>query len=247
MIRKNPNAARKPAQALALTGLVMLLAAASAGCMRKGETTGSIAPADLRDRHPIVLRDAPKTLDVFVGRAGTGLDDRQSDDVAAFGAGYRKSGRGALMAQIPSGTGRDRAASQTMAAVRSVLARNGVSAVNISTYHPADPTLAAPIRLTYATLQAQVPNQCGIWDEDAGVSSFKQDAENAPMRNFGCSYQTNLAAQIADPLDLVRGRQEGRIDTVKRMGAIDKLREGKDPSTEYRQEATKINNAVGSN
>jgi pilus assembly protein CpaD len=54
-----------------------------------------------------------------------------------------------------------------------------------------------------------------------------------------------LAAQVADPIDLVRGRSEGRADIVKRMNAISKLREGKDPSTQYRQEQTSINSAVG--
>ena len=56
---------------------------------------------------------------------------------------------------------------------------------------------------------------------------------------------SNLAAQLADPLDLVRARSEGRLDTQKRMEAIKKLREGKDPSTQYRQEQTKVSDAVG--
>jgi type IV pilus biogenesis protein CpaD/CtpE len=37
-----------------------------------------------------------------------------------------------------------------------------------------------------------------------------------PYWNLGCAMQSNVASQIADPVDLVRGRQEGRIDTASR-------------------------------
>jgi pilus assembly protein CpaD len=56
-----------------------------------------------------------------------------------------------------------------------------------------------------------------------------------------------MAAQIADPVDLVRARPEGRIDTLKRQGNIEKLRQGKDPSTQYNSSPTQINQAVGAN
>jgi pilus assembly protein CpaD len=57
--------------------------------------------------------------------------------------------------------------------------------------------------------------------------------------------QSNVAAQVADPIDLVRGRAEGRPDSIRRGKVIDAIREGKDPSTQYRQEGTKINSSVG--
>jgi pilus assembly protein CpaD len=62
---------------------------------------------------------------------------------------------------------------------------------------------------------------------------------------LGCATQATFAAQVADPIDLVRARSEGRPDIAKRMGAITKLREGKDPSTEYRQQTPQINSTVG--
>jgi len=52
---------------------------------------------------------------------------------------------------------------------------------------------------------------------------------------------------VADPLDLARPRPEGPVDTIKRLNANQKLREGKDPSTIYTIEATQISNAVGGN
>jgi pilus assembly protein CpaD len=208
------------------------------GACAKGDISTSGVPVDIRERHPIVLRDAPRSLDVFVGRAGGGLDPRQADDVARFGADYRRSGKGGLVAEVPTGTGRDVATHDTLDGIRRSLARAGVSpgVLSVRTYRIADPGLASPIRLTYASLQAGLPHSCGQWPTDAS---------NEPYWNLGCASQANLAAQIADPLDLVRARGEGRLDTQKRMEAIRKLRDGKDPSTQYRQEQSAISTAVG--
>lgn len=225
----------------------LVLALALGACATKTDVTGSIAPSDVRERHPIVLRDAPRSLDVFVGRAGGGLDSRQAEDVAVFAGEYRRSGRGGLVAQVPTGTQREMATHDALNGIRKALARGGVSPASLSvrTYPVQDPGLASPIRLTFASLQAVVPHDCAQWTQDAGVSDWKHDMSNEPLWNFGCSNQATLAAQVADPIDLVRSRSEGRADIVKRMNAIGKLREGKDPSTQYRQETPQINSAVG--
>lgn len=229
-----------PPALLALAGAALLGA-----CTPKQYVSAPAIPSDLRERHPIVLRDAPRSLDVFVGRSGAGLDRRQAEDVAAFGRDYRLSGRGGMVAEVPQGTSRDIAAHDTLNAVRRTLAQAGVSSVSVRTYPVQDPGLASPIRLTFASLQAGLPHSCGQWLEDAGASSYKHSASNEPMWNFGCATQANFAAQVADPIDLVRSRDEGRLDTVKRMNAIEKLRQGKDPSTEYRQVTPSINSKVG--
>ncbi|RDJ26882.1 pilus assembly protein CpaD [Bosea caraganae] len=226
---------------------VLAMALMLGACASKADITGSIAPSDVRERHPIVLRDAPRSLDVFIGRAGGDLDSRQAEDVAAFAGEYRRSGRGGLVAQVPTGTQREMAAHDTLDGIRKALARGGVSpgALTVQTYPVRDPGLASTIRLTFASLQASVPHGCAQWSQDAGVSDWKHDASNESLWNFGCSNQALLAAQVADPIDLVRSRTEGRVDIVKRMNAITKLREGKDPSTQYRQETPQINSAVG--
>ncbi|MET3889666.1 pilus assembly protein CpaD [Bosea sp. OAE506] len=230
-------------------GLGIALAAATllGACAGKRDYAESGVPIDVRERHPIVLRDAPRSLDVFVGRAGGGLDERQAEDVAEFAREYRRSGKGGLVAQVPTGTRREMASHDTLNGIRSALTRAGVSgaALSVRTYPVADANLASPIRLTFASLQARLPHDCGQWPGDTGVSNWTEGMTNEPYWNFGCSSQATLAAQVADPIDLVRSRSEGRPDIAKRMGAIAKIREGKDPSTQYRQETPQINSTVG--
>jgi pilus assembly protein CpaD len=52
-----------------------------------------------------------------------------------------------------------------------------------------------------------------------------ENSENKHWANFGCSYQNNLAAQIANPADLLGPRQPGDIDAQNRSHAIDQYRD----------------------
>ncbi len=200
--------------------------------------TSSIGPLEISERHPIVLSDAPRSLELFPGPYG--LDGRQSNDLAIFLAEYREKGRSNLVIEAP---GNGHGAST----VRAALSRHGVPAHLVQTRHYAQPhySVAAPVRLSYAALRARVPHACDKYTHDFGMSNPGFSARNEPFWNLGCASQSNLAAQVADPLDLVRPRQEDRIDTIRRTNAIGKLRQGQDPSTQYRSEASQINRAVG--
>jgi pilus assembly protein CpaD len=223
---------------LTLASLMLPLGA----CAPDRVVTGSTYPMDYRERHPVVLTNAPRTLDVFVGG---GLDQRQRDDIAAFAAEYRSHGQGLVTADVPTGA---RAGSRNgLGPVREALAEAGVPGerVVVTSYPVSDPQLAAPIRLSFKRLQAKVASRCGLWPQDLGVSDVKTNAGNEPYWNLGCAMQTNVAAQTADPVDLVRGRTETRVDTMRRMSNIEKLRQGQDPSTQYTTKATTISNAVG--
>ena len=233
-------AARRPAArrlaALALLGLPL------SACMADKTVTASVYPRDYRERHPIVLKDAPRSLDVFT--AGASLDGRQREDVRAFAAEYLRSGNGPITAQVPAGLP---GAHRTFQAVRGALAEGGLpgTAIMVSSYQPSDPTLASPIRLSFAGMKAQVASKCGLWPQDLGVTDVGFNIRNEPYWNLGCATQANLAAQVADPVDLVRGRAEGRADTIRRAKVIDAMRQGKDPSIQYRQDGqNRINTQV---
>lgn len=220
-----------------------LLAAALAlllgACQADRATTGSIYPHDYRARHPIVLADAGRSLDVFPTGPGH-LDPRQRADVDAFLLEYRRYGRGGLLVEMPRGVAPSvgAAVERTGTAVRRMAAESGLtgSEVAVTGYAVANPGLAAPIRLSFQRMEARVADQCGLWPQDLGTASFVYDYSNRPNWNLGCAMQSTVAAQVADPVDLVRGRPEGRIDTVKRVRDIGQLRDGKDPSTTWRQD-----------
>ncbi len=216
-----------------------IVAALAGACKGEPATTGAIDTADYRARHPIVLADGNRSLDVFATGIGH-LDPRQAADVDAFMLEYRRYGRGGILMEVPQGLPAAQAAA--IARTAALLARrggeDGVASREIAaTVYPVTaPGLAAPIRLSFQRMQAKVADQCGLFPQDLGTSSFLYDYSNRPSWNLGCASQATLAAQVADPIDLVRGRPEGRIDTVRRVKDIGQLRDGKDPSTTWRQD-----------
>ncbi|GEP10923.1 CpaD family pilus assembly protein [Methylobacterium gnaphalii] len=224
---------------LALAALSLLGASLSACKSDRVDQTGSIYPHDVRARHAFVLAEGGRTLDIFPTGPGH-LDPRQAADLNAFLLEYRRYGRGQLTIDMPRGAGPivGAAAERTGVAVRRVMAENGVpkGAIVVADYLAADPSLASPVRLSFQRMEAKVASECGLWPQDLGVSTPVSSVRNEPTWNLGCATRSNIAAQVADPVDLVRGRPEGRIDTVRRTQVIDQLRQSKDPSTTWRQD-----------
>ena len=56
------------------------------------------------------------------------------------------------------------------------------------------------------------------------------NSENKHYANFGCSYQNNLAAQIANPADLIGPRKLSEVDAEKRGVVIDEYRKAPVPA-----------------
>ncbi|MFH6782076.1 MULTISPECIES: CpaD family pilus assembly protein [Methylobacterium] len=222
--------------------LRLTILAACAGltaCASRGPvTTGSTYPMSVPERHPIVLTDSPRNLDVFV--TGTGhIDPRQGDDVDAFVTEYRRYGRGVLVLEVPRGAQvPGGAVERTLARLRARVTALGVSPreIVIAPYPVADVAVSAPVRLSFQRMQAKVAGACGLWPQDLGSSNAGFNTRNEPYWNLGCAMQSNVASQVVDPVDLVRGRQEGRIDTVTRTQNLIDLRTGKDPSTTWKQD-----------
>lgn len=232
----SPIPAPRRLAALALVAALPALA----GCQTKEQITGSIYPSDYRDRHPIVLADRPRVLDVFV-EGSSGLVTRERQDIGAFFAEYARYGTGAMVAQVPHGYGTNPATHRAIEAIRAGVRGRLV----VQPYRPNDPNVASPIRLSFKRLQAKVGSQCGLWPDDLGVSDHKQSWRNEEYHNFGCAYQANLASQVADPVDLVRGRQESRPDTLRRMYNFEQLRKGADPSTNWKASAASVAQGIG--
>jgi pilus assembly protein CpaD len=219
---------------------VAVLAASLSGCMGSKDVTSSI-PADYRQRHPIALVQANDTLDVFVGRASSGLDHRQREDVQQFAREYMQNGQGPLIAYLPTG-GQTPGVNSGLTSIRQTLAGGGASGrLQIAHYTPA-PGTAAPIKLAFAKLTAQTASQCGYEGDEIVPTRLSSNSANQSAYNFGCTYQKNLAAQIADPRDLVRPRQEGPVDVTKRLAGIDRIR--KDTSNELRPAGTSLKDNV---
>jgi len=76
------------------------------------------------------------------------------------------------------------------------------------------------VRVVVARRRATVPG-CPNW----GGYRSQPDWDNKTMSNYGCSVNSNLAAMVADPEDLLRGREGATVvDTRAATRAVDLYR-----------------------
>jgi len=216
--------------------LAVGIAAGLGACTHTSQevTTASI-PNDYRQRHPIAIQEADRTVNIFVGNARGGLSASQRADVIGLASVWLREGTGSIVAEVPVHTPNARAAADSFREVRSLLTAAGVPShgIIVRQYRPADPRLFATIRLTYPRI-ATVAGPCGLWPEDLGPSiKNKGYFDNKPYWNFGCASQRNLAAMVDNPSDLVQPRPETPSYTPRRAEAFEKYRAGNTTATNY--------------
>jgi pilus assembly protein CpaD len=221
-----------------LAGALLGLGVALGGCMHTDDkltTASALAPEDYRQRHPIAVQEADRSIVVFVGTARGGLSAPQRSDVMAMAQDWMREGTGAISIDVPVDTPNARAAGDSQREIQATFAAAGVPprAVVVRKYHPENPRQMAAIRVNYPKLSATA-GPCGLWPDDLGPSiNNKAYFENRSYYNFGCANQRNLAAMIDNPSDLVQPRAETPAYTIRRTTAFEKYRKGNPTTTTY--------------
>ena len=230
---------RKPVDrvdTLRLFGALLVLSAALGACAQSTEIVTASVPDDYRQRHPIAVHEANRSIVVFVGQW-----PRRPLHAAArrrrwgWRSTWVREGTGAIIADVPVDTPNARAAAASFREIRSLLTAGGVPsrAITLRHYRPDDPRTLPTIRLSYPKISA-VAGPCGLWPEDLGPNIDNSGYnENKPYHNFGCATQRNLAAMIDNPADLEQPRPETPAYTPRRNIAFDKYRKGVTTTTTY--------------
>lgn len=242
MTMRVPSLKRSLRAAAALLGA----SAALGACTHTDQetVTGSI-PRDYRQRHPIVIQEANRATEVFVGTGRGGLTAAQRSDIAGLAEAWLREGTGGIVIDMPANTPNARIAADSLREIQAILAAAGVPprGITIRNYRPTDPRLFATIRVNYPRIMADA-GPCGLWPEDLGPSiKNKGYFDNRPYYNLGCASQRNLAAMVDNPSDLVQPRSEAPVYTARRTYALDKYRKGESTATVYQDaDKNKISN-----
>jgi pilus assembly protein CpaD len=221
---------------LRLLGALAGVSVALGACTTDGgEVVTASVPIDYRQRHPIAVHEADRSVVIFVGHARGGLSAPQRADVIGLAQIWLREGTGAIVADVPVDTPNAHAAADSFREIRSLLSASGVPqrGITLRQYHPDDPRTLATIRLSYPRMAA-VAGPCGLWPEDLGPSIENSGYnENKPYHNFGCAYQRNMAAMIDNPSDLEQPRPETPAYTARRTAGFEKYRKGDSTTTIY--------------
>jgi pilus assembly protein CpaD len=217
------NASRIARLSLVAFAFIALASSVSSCASPKdGMVTGALAD-DYRQRHPIVLTQAEHNVDIPVAAGERGLTSGARDTVRGFTQDYKAHSTGTVEILAPQGSLNSRSVVELRRQIRRELVANGIPSRQIAdSIYPADGAGdAAPIRLRFTATTA-VTNACGQWPADLSDNAF----DNQNYYNFGCAQQNNLAAQVANPTDLIAPRAQTPIDAEQRSKVIDNYRSG---------------------
>ena len=219
--------APKARRLVKITGIAAMVATASllsaCGTARPDRQTTSSIPDDYRTRHPITVAEVEHNLDVPVGADEHGLTAATRDLIKGFAQDYAITSKSTIRIAIPMNAANSAAANGVRNQVRKVLIDAGVASPRIvmTNYNSPSTDVSAPVRLSYIAVTA-ITDECGQWPSDLTGPTVTQ---NKNYENFGCANQQNLAAQIANPTDLVGPRGMTPIDAVNRATIIDTYRD----------------------
>lgn len=200
--------------------LAVAVAALLAGCAQRDSITVGAIPDDYRTNHPIVIAEKNQKIDLPVGAGDRGMTGSQRDTLLGFLDGYDKSAAPTLTIQVPSGSANEVAATAAARDFARLAVAAGVkrNRIVVTSYQAASVEISSPVRVAYVAVRAQT-DKCGRWPDD-----LVDTAENKHYADFGCSYQNNLAAQMANPADLLGPRKPSTIDAENRGAVIDVYR-----------------------
>ena len=211
--------------------LLLALGACATGGARPSASTAPLTPTE---RYSIDVTPAP--VEVQLAPHASGLSAAQAAALGDLIDRWAAGDRGMITIKAPE-HGADPAGAYRIATdTRDYLVAQGVeaSAVHIVGYDAAnDPK--APVRVGFLHYEAHGP-QCGqSWENLADVRN------NEAYAQFGCAVTANIAAQLADPEDLLHPRTMTAPDAIRRETVLGKYRTGDTTST---TKDTQANGAV---
>lgn len=196
----------------------LFLAVAATSLLAACGTTGASGGYPLTPLSRYSLRVEPGLDRIALAVHEDGLSANQQAAINDLAGRYMATGVGSVTVQGPSGE--DAAAARQTWAVRSALQAAGLPADRIVVASYAAPDARAPVLAGFETVRAVIPN-CAAEPRAMG-NRFSNEASIG----LGCAINANLAAQIADPRDIVGPRPTSPADSGRAAVVFENYRQG---------------------
>jgi pilus assembly protein CpaD len=192
---------------------VAVAALCVAGCAIP--TTKEVAyTEDYRYRYPIAVAPEMRTMRIPYDGPGSELDLETQAQLRQFVNDYRIGGAGAI--SVSSGEGQEHVAFD----FSNHIAALGVPRDRILMGTNAQLQSGSEVEIGFISYKAET-KPCGDWSENLGTTR-----NNSPFPNLGCATQSNIAAMVADPRDLMGPQPMDPGDTQRRMTVLERYRAG---------------------
>ncbi len=205
----------------ALASAIFVLAAglAASGCA--SVSGGADIPLTPLSRYSLQVEPGLDRIALAVHDQG--LSSNQHAALRGLAARYGASGAGHVRIESPAGD--DPVAVQQAYAVRTALQAAGIPEDRIQMAAYAAPDPRAPVLAGFETIRTSIPD-CAAEARNMGTRYSNQSSGG-----FGCAITANMAAQIADPRDILGARPMTPADSGRAAVVFDNYRRGQVSST----------------
>jgi len=211
-----------------LAALLLLGACATTPPAPRAETT----PATALDAWPARVQVTPQADEVRLAAHATGLSANQARALSEFQLRWMQAEGGVITVSAPTNGGDATGSYRVSQDARAFLLARGAPAemVRLVGYDAAGQA-EAPVVVGFQRYVATAP-ECGEWRD------LTKTFGNTTYGNFGCAVSANIAAQVANPEDLLHPRGMTPADPQRRSTVFDKYRNGTTTSTARDQQAS---------
>jgi pilus assembly protein CpaD len=200
---------------LRLTPLAAVLALAGCTHVQAGPDPALGVAPNVLDAWNGAIQVTPQPDEIRLAAHPTGLSGNQARALAEFHGRWMQAEGGEITVAAPNEGGY-----RVGTEARAYLLAQGAPAgsVKLIGYDAGDQT-DAPVIVGYRRYTVSTPN-CGSWD------NLSRSFSNAAYGNMGCAVTSNMAAQLANPGDLIAPRTMDPADPARRGTVFDKYRKG---------------------
>jgi pilus assembly protein CpaD len=199
-----------------LSSTLLTLAFAASGCMTPAGGKHTPAPITPTERYSMHAEQRPEQM--AFGVHPDGLSENQRSALTHYVDGWMSNGGGPIAVSAPKSG--DAASARTAWAIKARLQQLGVSDGDIQVQSYDSDTAGAPVLVVYSRYAAVVPKCNQSWTDL--TNNYKNDG----YQNFGCALTANMAAQVANPRDIVTPADATSGDAGRRAVIMDKYRKG---------------------
>ncbi|MGC1302420.1 MAG: CpaD family pilus assembly protein [Caulobacteraceae bacterium] len=223
---------RRLTTAAVALGLSAALAACTVGPSSKSILADQAPAVTPTEQYGIKVTSAPEQI--AIGLHAEGLSANQQAALSQFVSEWRENGGGGIVVRAPSDGADPRLARSVADATSAFLNHLGVPTERLQvTGYATNGVKDAPVLASYDRFVATGPTDCANrWDNQLANS------HNTPSAHFGCALTGNIAAQIANPRDLLAPAVMTPADNGRREVVLGKYRNGQVTSSAQDEQAS---------
>lgn len=193
------------------------------------------------DRNPIGVAQHTEYLEVQMDDRDTQLRVSELMKVRAFLDDYTDVGHGPLVVSMPQNASNPQLAVGAVAELRQLAWEAGVGYERLlGASYNAEGRASTPIVMAFKTYKAIAPKCTSLAQIDVTDA-----VSNSDLPSLGCAIRTNMAAMIAEPSDLLGGRELDEGDLDRRSQQLQLWRSGQSSAAVRTDaESAVVSNAV---